>query len=304
LNVDAQNKMRTVSDCSVCLLKLAQTAARAMGADEALQMKATRAALEVLVKDDFTRVPPAIAGDLLAAVYAALDNEDPFRAIKAEHNAAARALVEAWAPGYLAEARDDDDRLARAVRAALVGNALDLATLPDDADPANFQQWLKAPWAVYNWDDFRTRLAPAREVLYLCDNAGEIAFDRVLVRELLARGKRVTAAVKSGPALNDATLEDARSVGLDDGSVRVITTGVAAMGVDPARAGREWIEAFERADLVIAKGQANLESLHDYGREVFFLTLIKCTHVSRYYGLKKGEAMLYRGGREREKDCG
>jgi damage-control phosphatase, subfamily I len=295
--------MNTVSDCAVCLLKLAGTSARAAGANESAQMRATRAALQILAHDDFSRTPPAIAREVIAAVNAALGDDDPFQRLKAEHDRQALALSSEWAPRYLAGAQGPDDRLARAVRAALVGNALDLATLPEEADPANFEKWLAVRWAVHDWGPFRARLAETGDVLYLCDNAGEVAFDRVLIQELLDRGKRVTVTVKGGPALNDATLADAEAVGLDfNGAVTVITTGDAGMGVDLGRASEPWRRAFNDAGMVIAKGQANLESLHSCGREVFFLTLIKCGHVSRHYGVNKGEAMLLQGGHEA--DCG
>jgi len=295
--------MKTVADCALCLLKLAHTSAKAANADEPRKLAAVQAALEILAADDFSRIPPAIAGDVIERINAALEVDDPFRELKHDHDQKAMAIVDQWAPGFMAKAADDDDRLARAVRAALVGNSLDLATMPETADPENFKQWLEAPWAINHWEEFKAAQGSAQKILYVCDNAGEVAFDRILVQELLDRGKKVTASVKGGPALNDATMEDALLVGMDklagpDHKLELITTGQAAMGVDPARASDEWMAAFAAADVVIAKGQANLECLHDYGREVFFLTLSKCSHVSRHYGIKKGSAMLYKGGME------
>lgn len=296
--------MDTVADCALCLLKLAHTSASAMAAPESARLAAVRSALEVLARDDFSRIPPAIARDVLDAVNGSLGTADPFREIKSEHNEKARALAAEWAPGYIAGAAGDDGRLARALRVAIVGNGLDLATLPEEADPANFRKWIEAPWAVNHFGDFNARLAEAGQLLYLCDNAGEIAFDAYLVRELARRGKRVTVSVKGGPALNDAERLDAAEAGMEDLvseglPVDLIDTGQANMGVDISSAGKEWAEAFNKAELVLAKGQANLECLHDVGREVFFLTLIKCSHVAKYYGLPKGAAMFYRGGVER-----
>jgi len=296
-------RIKAVSDCSLCLLKLALTSADAAGAPEELRLAAVRAALAALAEDDFSRQPPAIARAVLDRVYPALGNPDPFARIKSDHNRKALELSDRWAPDYLAAAADADDRLERALRTALVGNGMDPATLPDNSDPASFESWLKVPWSIFDFAAFKDGIAPGRSLLYLCDNAGEIAFDRFLIRELLERGLKVTVSVKDGPALNDATLEDALEVGLDwveggGGRARLISTGQATMGVDLPDAAPEWLEAFHGADLVLAKGQANLESLHDSGREVFFLTLVKCTHVARYYDLKKGSALFLRSGRE------
>lgn len=301
--------MKTVSDCCLCLLKLAHTSSDAVSATEPVRMEAVKAALRVLSDDDFSRIPPAIARDVLEKVYEVLGTPDPFAGIKAMHNRQALEISGQWAQDFLAEAKNDEDRLARALRAALVGNMMDMATLPGQSDPGNFREWIDVPWSVHDWDDFRLTLKETGDVLYLLDNAGEVAFDRVLVKELLGRGKRVTLSVKSGPALNDATIEDAIAVGLEKlegsaGRVTIITTGRATMGVDLALSSGEWKDAFESAGMVIAKGQANLESLHNCGRSVFFITLVKCSHVARYYGLAKGAAMLYKGGRESGMDQG
>ncbi len=301
--------MKSVSDCSVCLLKLAHTSAKAVSAPEPLRMEATKAALKVLANDDFTRVPPAIARDVLDAVSSALGTQDPFAQIKKEHNQKAMELVEGWAPGYIESLPDADERLEKAIRGALAGNSLDLATIPEQADPEMFESWLEVPWAVNHFAGFKDALEKSGDVLYLCDNAGELAFDIVLIKGLLARGKDVTVSVKGGPALNDATMEDALEVGLDrlegpQGKIKLITTGQPNMGVDLENAPDEWKRLFFSAGVVVAKGQANLESLHDCGREVFFITLVKCAHVAKFYGLEKGSAMLYRGGMESGVDKG
>ncbi|MFO8055798.1 MAG: ARMT1-like domain-containing protein [bacterium] len=295
--------MKAVSDCALCLLKLAHTASDAAGAPEGKRLEAVRAALQVLAADDFSRIPPAIARDVLEGVGGALKNPDPFSEIKRRHNRRALELVSEWAFDFLKEARDPDERLSLAVRVSLAGNGMDLATIPEESEPDQFRKWVEVPWAINQFDDFNSELTEATDVLFLCDNAGEIAFDKVLLSCLLELGKDVTVCVKSGPALNDATLEDAREVGLDsleaDGkSVRLITTGQATMGVDLATASPEFRECFQRAGIVIGKGQANLESLHNCGRPVYFITLIKCGHVARYYEMAKGSAMLYRGGME------
>ena len=295
--------MNTVSDCSVCLLKLAKTSADAVSAPEALRFSAVKAALQVLARDDFTRIPPAIARDVLNAVNAALGVSDPFAAIKSEHNRNALKMVKEWVPDFLAQAKDDKDRLLRCVRVALVGNILDLATVPELSDTSHVKKYLDVEFAVFHWEEFQRVLLQTAEVFYLCDNAGEIAFDCVLIQELLDRKKKVIVSVKGGPALNDATMTDALAVGLDKlsgpfGPVKIITTGQPNMGIDLKNAPEEWDRLFSGAGMVIAKGQANLESLHTCGREVFFITLVKCTHVSRYYRVKKGLAMLYQGGIE------
>ena len=106
-------------------------------------------------------------------------------------------------------------------------------------------------------------------------------------------GKAVAVAVKSGPALNDALMADAREVGLDRiAGVHLLETGQAMMGVDVASASREFKAAFRKADLVLAKGQANFECLAGKGGKIFLLTLIKCQALEEALGLKKGSAIF------------
>ncbi len=295
--------MKAVSECALCLLKLAHTAADAAGAPEHKRLQAVRSALRVLSEDDFSRIPPAIARDILEEVYRELGVQDPFFETKKRHNQRSIELVRDWAPDFLKEAKSRDERLAMAVRVSLAGNGMDLATIPEDSEPDSFRKWLEVPWAVKDFDRLLSDLSRYGDVLFLCDNAGEIAFDKVLLECLMERGTDVTVSVKSGPALNDATFEDARQTGLDSmewggKSLKLICTGQGTMGVDLENASSEFRDAFWRAGVIISKGQANLESLHDCGRPVYFITLIKCSHVSKYYNTTKGSAMLYRGGME------
>jgi damage-control phosphatase, subfamily I len=298
--------MKTISNCAVCLLKIAQTASDAAGASEENRIKATEAALKILAKEDFSRIPPVIAMEILAAVHEVLGIDDPFFDIKKEHDEKALKIVESWAPKFLEGIEDPDEILEKSIRAALVGNGMDLATIPEGSDPENFSKWLSAPWSIFDFEDLKSSLDKAKTIFYLCDNAGEVAFDRVLLGELLARGKKVTASVKGGPALNDATMDDAVRVGLPDmegpgGKLKVITTGIPVMGADLENCSDEWKHSFYKSDLVLAKGQANLECLHDCSRDVFFITLMKCTHVSKFYGVSKGSAILYKGGKTEKK---
>ena len=98
-------------------------------------------------------------------------------------------------------------------------------------------------------------------MLYLADNAGETVFDRVLVEAL---GVPVEYAVKGGPVLNDATREDAAAAGIP-GCATVVDTGSDAPGTTPALCSAEFRARYAAAPLVIAKGQANYETLGDAG---------------------------------------
>jgi uncharacterized protein with ATP-grasp and redox domains len=115
-------------------------------------------------------------------------------------------------------------------------------------------------------------------------------FDRLLI-EQLPLGK-VTCAVRGAPAINDATIEDARETGLTD-IVKVIHNGSDAPGTILPDCSEEFKEAFAGADLVIAKGQGNFETLSDVeNKRIFFLLQIKCPVIARDSGFPVGTFVI------------
>jgi uncharacterized protein with ATP-grasp and redox domains len=136
---------------------------------------------------------------------------------------------------------------------------------------------------------FRKRAASAADILYLADNAGEIVLDRLLIESL--GPERVTVAVRGHPVINDATLEDARTAGLTD-LVTVLANGSATPGTVLDGCSDEFRQRFERADLVISKGQGNYETLNEVARDIFFLFKVKCPVVAKMTRLPLGAQAL------------
>jgi len=166
--------------------------------------------------------------------------------------------------------------------------------------------------AINDLPALRAALQRARRVLYLGDNAGEIVFDKVLVEEMAASGAEMVFAVKGRPILNDVTVEDARAVGMGE-VARVISTGSGEIGVPLAACSEAFRGEFAAADLIISKGQGNLESLDDVpcgillsqgsqsGRgliphgvpaPIFFILKAKCEVTAAALGVTMGEMVL------------
>lgn len=146
------------------------------------------------------------------------------------------------------------------------------------------------------WSQFVDAAAEAKNILYLTDNAGEIAVDR-LVTEVLGP-ERVAVAVRGAPVLNDATVVDAREVGMYE-LTQVIDNGSDAPGTLLGDCSSEFRQHFDRADLIIAKGQGNYESLSDTGINIALWFKVKCEVVSRQVGLPVGAHALLSPNRER-----
>jgi uncharacterized protein with ATP-grasp and redox domains len=138
-------------------------------------------------------------------------------------------------------------------------------------------------------EQLRSDAECAQNILYLVDNAGEIAFDRLLIEQLPT--EKITVVVKGKPVINDATMEDAEFVGLTD-IVEVIDNGSDAPGTILETCSQNFRDRFEEADLVIAKGQGNYETLSDLDKNIFFILKAKCPVIARDIGCEIGDMIL------------
>ena len=129
------------------------------------------------------------------------------------------------------------------------------------------------------------------KLLYLTDNAGEIGFDRLFAEAIHEKYPQmeITFCVRGGPALNDATREDAAMVGIP---FPVIDNGNLVPGTELKLLGQEAKDALEGADVIIAKGQANAETLLDSGYNIYYAFLVKCVRFIERYHLPKLTPML------------
>jgi len=243
--------------------------------------------MQILAEADYGTAPPLIARQVLAAVGQELESPDPFAEIKRRTNQQVLELL----PALRERIRQSDDPFRTAAKLALGGNIIDFGVPRPFALEPTIDELLRSEPKVDEIDRLRERASAAKRVLYLADNAGEIAFDRLLIEQLGAP-ERVTVAVRGGPALNDALRADAEQVGLGD-LARVIDSGLALAGTDVDRSSAELQQAVSRADLVIVKGQGNFETLHDDDRyPTFFLFMVKCAVVASFTGLAEGSAVV------------
>ena len=132
-------------------------------------------------------------------------------------------------------------------------------------------------------------LSRSRRVLYLLDNAGEVVFDKFLIKVIVENYPvRVWAAVKSGPILNDVTIEDAREVKLEE-VAEVITAGNDHVGLKLDESSEEFRGKLHGSDLIIAKGQGYYESAteveHLLPQPTAYILRAKCISVAEILGV-------------------
>ena len=148
---------------------------------------------------------------------------------------------------------------------------------------------------VGDLDGFKLTALKARKILFLLDNAGEIVFDRLLIEQL--SHTQVTAAVRGCPILNDATMADALAAGIDE-FVEVVENGSDAPGTLLDECCDKFRRLFDEADLIIAKGQGNYETLSDHHANIAFLFKAKCPMVATKLGVPQGMQMILQNRRD------
>jgi len=143
------------------------------------------------------------------------------------------------------------------------------------------------------FEQFRQELAKGKKLLYLTDNAGEIGFDRLFAERIKAEYPQleIIVCVRGGPAQNDAMRIDAERVGMP---FPVIDNGNSVPGTMLARLSKEAKTAMDEADVILSKGQANVETLYGNGYNVYYAFLIKCGRFEKLFGKKMLTPMFVR----------
>jgi uncharacterized protein with ATP-grasp and redox domains len=269
------------------VVSLATRVARLTTTDSALQEQILREALFEAAHLDFASPPVGLGRRIQRLVRRRTGARDPFDELKRQSTALALRLLPAVRQRVLA-ARDP---LAAAFSVAIAANALDVGIYPRIDERAIREALIAAANDPIDTAAFAAEAAAARDILYLADNAGEIVFDGLAI-DLLGP-PRVTLAVRGAPIFNDATLDVARSSGLTD-SVVVIDTGSDAAGVIVRECSDEFQRHFASADLILAKGQGNYETLDDVNAPVWFALKVKCEPIARAIGRTIGDLVLWR----------
>ena len=290
--------MRTYLDCFPCFVRQALDAARFATDDEQIHTRVVQEVLHLAARMDTHRPPPVIGQHVHRLIRKITGQEDPYDEQKRRSNELALRL-------YAELEQDVDeaaDPLEAAVRLAIAGNILDFG-VNSTLDYAQAEQVINSPhWTRTSTDrnclPSRTAVAQAHDILYLGDNAGEVVFDRVLIERLPY--DKVTFVVKESPVINDATMADAEAAGLTD-LVEVITNGSDGPGTILPTCSPQFRQRFAQADLIVAKGQGNYESLSEVDKSILFILKAKCPVIARDLGCTIGEMILRRNEKLRNR---
>ncbi|MFH0784599.1 MAG: ARMT1-like domain-containing protein [Pseudomonadota bacterium] len=272
--------MRTEVDCLPCFIRQSLQVARVAEASAEVQIRVVQKIAAIVAELDVTLSPPANAGKIYQAIAEITDCEDPYRQLKSTSNGGALKIL----PALRREIETSAYQLTTALRFVIAGNCIDYGAFASVDIENALDQSRRSPFAVDHSAQLQSRIAALQKgatVLYLADNSGEIVYDRLLIEYLLRHDLVITVAVKDGPIINDALVEDARAAGLDKLS-RIISNGSRCPGTVLSQCSAEFGQIFKSADLIISKGQGNFESLSEVDREIYFLLMLKCAVAARH----------------------
>ena len=235
---------------------------------------------------DESRNSAAIATEVHRSAYRVM-GADPYYQMKLDADRIAGEFLDQ----VTAYVDDSEDPFAAAIRVAVIGNIMDfgvgLAIERPEQFRDRFQSLLDQGIGADDTEMLRSKLKDSKSVLYFFDNCGESQFDKLLIKEIQRMGVRVVGVVRGETILNDVTMEDAQRIGLDRILDRIVTTGIFAIGVNLSKAGGDLKEELEKADLILAKGMANHESLSDQHTDIpkVFILRTKCEPVAKAMGV-------------------
>lgn len=279
--------MKADLECLPCLMKQAFTTGRHATTDPQQRLEILRRAAAWIQQADMALTPAGISKRVYEIVTDVTGNDDPYHEVKAATNREALQLV----PDLRALLDQAPDPLATALHMAVAGNIIDLGAGHAFDIRTDIHRVMASPFAIDDTPALRRELRPGRKLLFLGDNSGEIIFDALLVEHLLRYGLDITFVVKSGPIINDATMEDARAAGLPN-LVQVMESGSDDIGINFATISTDMRREFDRSDVVLAKGHGNFESCDSAPYNFYFLLKAKCPVVARALNVAEGSVVL------------
>ncbi|HXL00049.1 MAG: ARMT1-like domain-containing protein [Dysgonamonadaceae bacterium] len=222
------------------------------------------------------------------------DNDDPYKWVKRQSNDMVLSRYDDLKKTVTTSA----DPFVTALKLAIAGNIIDYG-IPQHFDlDETIGKVLASDFAIDHSKDLKQSLSEAKSVLYIGDNAGEIVFDKLFIETI--HHPDLWYAVRGAPIINDVTLEDANYVQMNE-VAHVIENGYDAPSTMLSHCSKEFKDLFSRADIVISKGQGNLESLlHESSKKIYFLLMVKCDVIADILGVKKGQFVVARNVVENE----
>ena len=287
--------MKVGSRCGYCLLHRGYNMIKLSTDNEETRKEAMIALLRLMGENFNENTVPSVLGSDRGRIIAEITGcQDPYKERKQAENQQALEILPDMEK--ILEAAPTDEKLRTACKIACLGNVIDYDVPGNNANLVDALKFLEVPLYIDDTDKLKALIKQGTNLLFLTDNAGEIALDTLLVKELRKLGAHVTVAVKDGPpSLNDALMEDALMVGMDKAADKLITTGAKAIGIRLDESPKWFIDLYNQADIILAKGMANWETMTETPAPcpTLYLFRTKCEPVANAVGAPEGESIAF-----------
>ena len=276
--------MKTYLDCYPCLMRQALQASRFADLNESTQQKILNCVMQSLAELPEGASPPVIAQQIHRIVRAESGHTDPYRDVKVTSTNNALS----WYDTLRKQIDESGDPVDLAIRLSIAGNIIDFGVSEHYDLEDSIHRVVTKPLAVNDIESLKTKLKTVSSLLYLGDNSGETVFDRLLIETLAEHyALPVTYVVRGSATINDVTYIEAKEAGLNEVCSEIIDNGSDAPGTLLEDCSAEFVSRFNQAELIIAKGQGNFESLSGIHAPLFFLLQAKCNVIANELGVKE-----------------
>ena len=279
-------------DCLPCLFRQSLESARMVTDDKKIIkdiLKKYSKMLPELIDSDAKA--PMISEEMQKYIKEISGVDDPYAEIKEKNLKSAFKLL----PLVKEEIKKAEDPLLAALLMSAMGNSIDAGVSLNVNIKENIESALADSFAYSDYQQFLKELQQAEELLFIADNTGEAVFDKLLIKKIKEDyNLKITYAVRETAILNDITAEGAKELGIDD-YAEIIKSGSRAPAMLMESASNQFLKHYQNADLVISKGQGNLEGLYGIESEIYFLLKAKCEVIAELLKFKKGDfVFIYR----------
>ncbi|WP_294951263.1 ARMT1-like domain-containing protein [Sulfurovum sp.] len=274
--------MNIKPDCITCIMNQTLKVCKLLEVDDLTAKKLLDSTAEILVQHDLSHTPPQIAKETYSKIAELTGVEDPVAKAKALATEMALEVDTAFV-----------QTLHDAVKFAVIGNVIDFGAQKQLNLDATIQTHFHRHFGIDDFGMFEKELATAKTLVYIGDNTGEHIFDKLLIETIKKHYDiEVYYFVRGAPIINDVTCKEAEIL---RSCATVTDTGVPTPGYDLQYANASSKTLFDKADIVLAKGMGNFESLYDEtDRTVYYLFIVKCNVVSQAIGQEVGELIFSR----------
>lgn len=237
---------------------------------------------------------PELIGEIFLLLKKETGNYDPYKEVRAYYN---KMFLEQL-PELERRLSKSNNPFSEAVKYAIIGNIIDFNPIHNlllsDIN-SYFAKFEKEPLAVDDSALLVQEIRKAAALVYLGDNCGELCLDKILIKKIkeINPSCHVFFVTRGEPVVNDSVEEDAYAVNMD-AYATVISNGDSSLGTVLHRTSKEFQEIYQKADIVIAKGQANYECLSDEEKNIYFLLMTKCGVIADDIGVAEMKMLCMR----------